>query len=178
MSELQMGYADGPMYPTVEPVLVAIEKRSLSPLSTGFSRNKTRLSMGVYWTFVGQALTGRRQAIEKIGAPAATKAELQSTHKAWRHRFFAKGDRGHCGIRMTEKPKISEHEAQALIKGMGRECAIVVHDDGTVRAVANLTGEVLYCDRSDTSGELASPRKSISGRQTAFGRSFCLRFQN
>jgi hypothetical protein len=37
---------------------------------------------------------------------------------------------------MAEKSKISEHEAEELIKGMGRECFIVVRDDGLVRATA------------------------------------------
>jgi hypothetical protein len=31
---------------------------------------------------------------------------------------------------------ISEHEAEELIKGMGRECVVVVHDGGLVTAVA------------------------------------------
>ena len=37
---------------------------------------------------------------------------------------------------MTGKPAISEHEAEELIKGMGRECTVIVHDDGVVRVVA------------------------------------------
>jgi hypothetical protein len=37
---------------------------------------------------------------------------------------------------MTEKPKISAHEAEELIKGMGRECLVVVQGDGLVSAVA------------------------------------------
>jgi hypothetical protein len=32
------------------------------------------------------------------------------------------------------KPVISEHEAEELIKGMGRVATVVVHDNGLVRA--------------------------------------------
>lgn len=35
-----------------------------------------------------------------------------------------------------EKPELSEHEAEALIKGMGREASVVVHDNGLVAATA------------------------------------------
>ncbi len=34
------------------------------------------------------------------------------------------------------KPVISEHEAEELIKGMGRVAAVVVHDNGLVIATA------------------------------------------
>ena len=37
---------------------------------------------------------------------------------------------------MDKKPAISEREAQELIKGMGREAAVVVHDNGLVTATA------------------------------------------
>jgi hypothetical protein len=37
---------------------------------------------------------------------------------------------------MKEKPEISEHEAEELIKGMGRIATVVVHDDSLVRATA------------------------------------------
>jgi len=37
---------------------------------------------------------------------------------------------------MEKKPEISEHEAEELIKGMGREASVVVHQDGMVRATA------------------------------------------
>jgi hypothetical protein len=37
---------------------------------------------------------------------------------------------------MESKPAISEHEAEELIKGMGRVATVVVHDDGLVRATA------------------------------------------
>jgi hypothetical protein len=37
---------------------------------------------------------------------------------------------------MTDRPAISEREAEELIKGMGRECVIVVHDGGLVTATA------------------------------------------
>jgi hypothetical protein len=37
---------------------------------------------------------------------------------------------------MESKPTISEHEAEELIKGMGRVATVVVHDDGLVRATA------------------------------------------
>jgi hypothetical protein len=36
----------------------------------------------------------------------------------------------------SEKPEINEREAEELIKGMGREAAVVVHDNGLVRATA------------------------------------------
>ena len=35
-----------------------------------------------------------------------------------------------------EKPEINEHAAEELIKGMGREATVVVHNDGLVRAIA------------------------------------------
>lgn len=34
------------------------------------------------------------------------------------------------------KPVISEHEAEELIKGMGRVATVVVHDNGLVTAIA------------------------------------------
>jgi hypothetical protein len=37
---------------------------------------------------------------------------------------------------MKEKPEINEHEAEELIKGMGRIATVVVHNDGLVRAIA------------------------------------------
>ncbi len=37
---------------------------------------------------------------------------------------------------MNEKPEISEHEAEELIKGMGRIASVVVHKNGLVRATA------------------------------------------
>ena len=37
---------------------------------------------------------------------------------------------------IKDKPEISEHEAEELIKGMGRVASIVVHNDGVVRATA------------------------------------------
>jgi hypothetical protein len=37
---------------------------------------------------------------------------------------------------MGEKPAISEHEAEELIKGMGRVATVVVHDNGLVTATA------------------------------------------
>ena len=35
-----------------------------------------------------------------------------------------------------KKPEINEHAAEELIKGMGREATVVVHNDGLVRAIA------------------------------------------
>jgi hypothetical protein len=35
-----------------------------------------------------------------------------------------------------DKPEISEHEAEELIKGMGRVATVVVHDNGLVAATA------------------------------------------
>jgi hypothetical protein len=37
---------------------------------------------------------------------------------------------------VKEKPEINEHEAEELIKGMGRNATVVVHSDGLVRAIA------------------------------------------
>jgi hypothetical protein len=37
---------------------------------------------------------------------------------------------------MESKPAISDREAEELIKGMGREATVVVHDNGLVRATA------------------------------------------
>ncbi|WP_338821556.1 hypothetical protein [Bradyrhizobium septentrionale] len=37
---------------------------------------------------------------------------------------------------MEEKSEINEHEAEELIKGMGRIATVVVHDNGLVRATA------------------------------------------
>jgi hypothetical protein len=38
--------------------------------------------------------------------------------------------------RSPKKPEINEHEAEELIKGMGRTAAVVVHDNGLVTANA------------------------------------------
>ena len=37
---------------------------------------------------------------------------------------------------MQKKPEIGEHEAEELIKGMGRVATVVVHSDGLVTATA------------------------------------------
>ncbi len=37
---------------------------------------------------------------------------------------------------MDKRPEISEHEAEELIKGMGRVATVVVHNDGLVTATA------------------------------------------
>jgi hypothetical protein len=37
---------------------------------------------------------------------------------------------------MDKRSEISEHEAEELIKGMGRIATVVVHDDGLVTATA------------------------------------------
>jgi hypothetical protein len=37
---------------------------------------------------------------------------------------------------MEKRPEINAHEAEELIKGMGRIAAVVVHDDGHVTATA------------------------------------------
>jgi 6-phosphofructokinase len=37
---------------------------------------------------------------------------------------------------MDQRPEISAHEAEAIIKGMGREASVFVHDNGLVTATA------------------------------------------
>jgi hypothetical protein len=63
-----------------------------------------------------------------------------------------------------DKPEISEREAEELIKGMGREAAIVVHDNGLVSATA------IYGDLS----QIHRIQNEVNGLLENIQRKYCI----